>query len=82
MTRTNFLLGLFTTFKVIETVIFKKMCFKKITKKGGDSWFDTFMQKTLHFLVLRQTTIRIKSLNLLIFDLLKGHIICIYLNKP
>ena len=26
------MLSLFTTFKVIETVIFKKMCFKNITK--------------------------------------------------
>ena len=31
-TRTNFLMGLFTTFKVIETVIFKKMYFKNVTK--------------------------------------------------
>ena len=30
----------------------------------------------------RQTTIPIKSLNLLIFDLLKGHVLCIYLYKP
>ena len=32
--------------------------------------------------LLRQTTIWRKSLNLLIFDLLKGHVICIYLYKP
>ena len=32
--------------------------------------------------LLRQTTIRIKSLNLLNFDLLTGHVICIYLYKP
>ena len=32
-------------------------------------------------LLLRQTIIQIKSLNLLILDLLKGHIICIYLYK-
>ena len=31
-TRTNFFLGLFTTFKVIEIVIFKNMYFKNITK--------------------------------------------------
>ena len=49
-TRTNFLLGLFTTFKVIETVIFKKNVHQEFYKNGGDSWFDTFMQKILNFL--------------------------------
>ena len=68
LTRKNFLLGLLTTFKVIATVIFKKMQWKHY-KNGIGPWFDTFMQKDT--LLLRQITIWIKSLNLLIFDLFK-----------
>ena len=77
-TRTNVLLGLFTTFKVIETVTFQENVLQEYYKNAGGPWFDVFMQKTL----LRQITIRIKSLTLLFFDLLKIHVICIYLYKP
>ena len=45
-----FLLGLLIIFKVIGTVIFEKMHWKKNYKNGCGPWFDILMQKTLSFL--------------------------------
>ena len=72
VTRTNILVGLLRKSDLQENAL------KEYYKNGWAPWFDTFMQKML----LKQTTIWTKSLNLLIFDWLKVHIFCIYLPKP
>ena len=73
------LLGLFHNLQSNWNNDFQENALQEYYKNGGWLWFWYFNAKDI--LLLKQTTIRIKSLKLFIFDLLKRHAICFHLYK-
>ena len=74
-----FLLGLLTAFKVIETVIFKKMCWKNITNMVVVRLIGYFTHKML-YLESPPFDFHLNKVIELANVWFKGHIICICTN--